>query len=370
MRTIALTLAVLAGLGAAGGAAVVGMGLYNVSAQAGHLPGVSWVLHTTFRNSVALRAPDKSAVPPLEDPDLIALGAHHYASACATCHARPDAPRSATMRAMVPAPPPITEAITDWQPQELHWIIENGIKMSGMPAWPVAGRGDEIWSVVAYLEAVKSGTAPGFPAGEASQPDRSAQLPHPPAAGYCASCHLEAGDPVPRLDIQNAPYLEEQMRAYLSGRRPSGIMAQAMSVIPAREIPELARHLSRRAVDPALRGPAPGDPLADSELAARGATLAASGTRDVPACDACHGADAARPQSGAARGGDRGPVLAGQGRQYLAAQLRLWASGALDHDPLMSAAARDLAPAQIEALAAHYAARPAPQTTPEPAETD
>ena len=61
MRAVLLTLAVLAGLGLTGAAAVVTFGLYNVSAQVGHLPGVSWVLHTTFRNSVALRAPSMSA---------------------------------------------------------------------------------------------------------------------------------------------------------------------------------------------------------------------------------------------------------------------------------------------------------------------
>ena len=57
MRQKLLVLAALAGLGLAGAAAVVGFGLYNVSAQVGHMPGVSWVLHTTFRNSVRLRAP-------------------------------------------------------------------------------------------------------------------------------------------------------------------------------------------------------------------------------------------------------------------------------------------------------------------------
>src|SRR5688572_13779992 len=63
MRRVLRTLAVLAVLGALAGGAVVGFGLYNVSSRAGHLPGVSWVLHTTFRNSVRLRASRPDDMP-------------------------------------------------------------------------------------------------------------------------------------------------------------------------------------------------------------------------------------------------------------------------------------------------------------------
>ena len=95
MRRMIQTLAALALLGLLGAAAVVGLGLYNVSAQVGHMPGVSWVLHTTFRNSVKLRATSMEAAPDLSDPDLVALGAGHYATACAPCHASPGTDRSA-----------------------------------------------------------------------------------------------------------------------------------------------------------------------------------------------------------------------------------------------------------------------------------
>jgi hypothetical protein len=141
MRRTLLILAALAVAGLAAAVSIVSLGLYNVSARAGHLPGVSWVLHTTFRNAVRLRAPAEDEVPDLSDPALIALGAGHYATACAPCHAGPDDSRTATMRAMLPVPPPIREAVAGWQPSHLHWIVENGVKMTGMPGWP-AGRGE------------------------------------------------------------------------------------------------------------------------------------------------------------------------------------------------------------------------------------
>lgn len=320
MRPVVLTLAVLATLGLAGAAAVVGLGLYNVSARAGHFPGVSWVLHTTFRNSVRLRAPSMEEAPDLDDPDLIALGAGHYASACAMCHATPGSARSATARAMVPAPPPIEAAVADWRPNELHWIVENGIKMSGMPGWPTGDRGDEVWAVVAWLVSVKAGRVAPVPAADLD------------GGAYCQSCHGSVAGPVPRLDILQPGYTAAQLRAYLAGERASGIMAQAASVVPPDRFDDLAAELSRGLSVELAQGDG------------RGAELARRGTRDVPACLACHGGEASK-----------GPALAGQPEVYLAGQLRLWREGVHDHNALMQAAARDLTDDDIAALAAYFA---------------
>ncbi|TMV14979.1 c-type cytochrome [Arenibacterium halophilum] len=318
------TLALLAGLGLGGAAAVVGFGLFNVSAQVGHLPGVTWVLHTTFRNSVSLRAPADDEVPPLSDPDLVSLGAGHYATACAMCHGAPGEPRSATARSMLPAPPPITEAVAHWEANELHWIIQNGAKMTGMPAWPVEKREDEVWAVVAFLVAIKGGTAPDVPS------------PTLTGTAYCQSCHGDIGGPVPRLDIQPADYLEAQLDAYLTGKRPSGIMAQAATHVPENSFAELAAYFSSKPAAP-VPGLVPEEGL--------GAALAAQGTRDVPACLACHGGQ----ETG------KGPRLFGQNEAYLVSQLTLWRNGVLSHDALMAAAARELTDKEITTLSRYFA---------------
>ncbi|MBF9034312.1 cytochrome C [Rhodobacterales bacterium HKCCE2091] len=332
MRRVILILAACATLGLVGGGAIVGLGLYNVSAQAGHWPGVGWVLHTTFRNSVRLRAPDMSKAPDLSDPDLVALGAGHYASACAPCHAEPGGERTATMRAMEPAPPRIEEAVAHWQPNHLHWIVENGAKMTGMPPWPAEDRGDEVWAVVAYLEAVRVGTAPA--------------LPDPGVGGYCATCHGPVGGEVPRLDIQTPGYLERAMRDYATGARPSGIMAHAVSLLEDDEMVDVARYLSGEVRD------TPPPPAGDARPG--GEDLARRGTRDVPACVACHGPG---PRLDG-RDRDRFPSLAGQHEAFLATQLTLWRDGVRTGSALMTAAARDLTDEQIDMLASWYSRQP------------
>ncbi|ETX30392.1 c-type cytochrome [Roseivivax isoporae] len=333
--TVGRTLGALAILGGIAGGSVVAFGLYNVSAKVGHLPGVSWVLHTTFRNSVDLRA---HAEPPadLASDAMVRLGAGHFDSACTHCHARPGAERSATVRAMVPEPPHITEAVGDWDPAELHWIVHQGVKMSGMPGWP-AERPDDVWPLVSFLSVVEEMDAATY-----------AELTERPDGQYCAMCHGQdgvSGNPhIPRLDILSESYITAALEAYRSGRRDSGIMAEAMSHVPEAAIGELAAAFSATA--PSGSATAPEGP------AERGRALAAeSGTDEVPACRACHG-PWPEPLNPAF------PSLAGQYEPYLAQQLRLWRDGNRGGgrvSELMHHAAQELTDEDIAALAAYYA---------------
>lgn len=347
-RTALLTAAALAVVGAIGGAATVGLGLYNISAQAGHWPGVGPTLHTAFRQAIKLRAPSMDEAPDLSDPDLIALGAGHYATACTACHAAPGERRPATALAMSPQPPHIEEAVADWKPNHMQWIVENGAKMTGMPGWPALDRGDETWSVAAYLMTIQDGSAPdlpqpGLPLGRETDDLETVKA-------YCRTCHGPVGGMVPRLDIQTPGYLLAQLQAYRGTGRPSGVMEQAVSLYPPELDAELAAFL---AAEPTEREAANGSvQRADGT---DGEALATRGSRDVPACVACHGPNRTRT---ATQGQPRFPSLAGQNQAFTAAQLKLWRDEVIQGSDLMTAAARDLTDDQIKALAAWFAAQP------------
>lgn len=334
LRTVTLTIAAMGALAGLAGLAVVFLGLFNTSAQTGHWAITNWVLHTTFRNSVALRAPPPSAVPEdLEDPALIQLGARHYDSACRMCHASPGTLAPATIASMVPRPPQVEQAVARWRPEEMHWIVEQGVKMSGMPAWPDAQRGDEVWSVVAFLSAVKRGlTADGYDGLTATAPE-----------GSCAGCHGPQGTSrAPRLDILGPEYIALALAAYRSGARPSGIMSHAISQVDPASDARLAQSLAT------LPGPArepapPPPPTAEA--------LARSGTGRIPACLACHGPENRNPLI---------PRLDGQSPEYLRQQLILWRAGQRgggERAVLMHTAAQGLSDPQIDALAAYFASR-------------
>lgn len=341
MKRVLQTLAVLAVLGFVAGGAVVGLGLFNVSARVGHMPGVTWVMHTTFRNSVRLRASRPKDMPDLSDPALIELGARHYDTACRACHAAPGEARSATMAAMEPAPPHIETAVQDWQAHHLHWIVANGVKMTGMPAWP-APRDDDVWPVVAFLGSVQRGMTGEAYAALTRLPEGDAPQT------YCLGCHGQGGSAyVPPLDRQNAAYLEMSLRAYLNGTRANGIMAHAVSEVSPEDLGDLARWFAQQTSD--LTAP----PVMPRQLVERGRVLAHATTpdADIPACSACHGPDAIEAS-------ELFPILSDLPAPYLRKQLVLWRDterGGGARAELMRKAAQNLDDSDIDALVAYYA---------------
>ncbi len=179
-------------------------------------------------------------------------------------------------------------------------------------------------------------------------------------ATVCITCHGSDGTGdgrtgVPRLAGLPTFYLEKQLGDYASGWRSSAVM---------RPIAEALDEAGRRDVAAyyALLPPPPADavadPAADHPVGARLARIGAP-SRDVPACDACHG-----PRG---RGNPPYiPPLAGQHALYLAEELAAWKAGERANDPLgsMAWAASLLTDTEIAAVAAYYAALPPPSTAP------
>ena len=135
------------------------------------------------------------------------------------------------------------------------------------------------------------------------------------AVTSCATCHGTQGRSVspkfPRLAGQHATYLVAQMSAFKSHARGDadalGYMWGMASPLEDELVAAVAAYYS--AQQPA-RGIA-GDPAA----MARGKDIFLNGvpTEGIPACAACHGADA--------KGTDDFPRLAGQSAQYMLKQL-------------------------------------------------
>ncbi len=94
---------------------------------------------TVARTMRRLATPDavrarRNPVPPTAD--VISAGLEHFADHCAVCHANDGTGDTAIGRSLYPKAPdmrtPGTQSLTDG---ELFGIIENGIRLTGMPAW-------------------------------------------------------------------------------------------------------------------------------------------------------------------------------------------------------------------------------------------
>lgn len=130
---------------------VVYTGAYNVAATDRHADLVRWTLDTTMHRSVSSRA-ESLNVPETFPPELIAAGGSRYASMCAHCHAGPGIERAGWASGMRPMPPHLTEAAAKWEPQEVFWIVQNGIKMSGMPAFGPDHGDEALLEITAFVK--------------------------------------------------------------------------------------------------------------------------------------------------------------------------------------------------------------------------
>ncbi|WP_111497055.1 MULTISPECIES: c-type cytochrome [Marinobacter] len=145
------------------GLAFVYSGVYNVTATEAHGPIGQWALHTTMRQSVASRAVDIEVPADLSDEAMIRQGARAYDQLCAACHLKPGQDSSLIRTGLNPTPPDLTQA-GDWTPEEQFWIIKNGIRMTGMPAWGETHDDADLWELTAFVRHLPSLSEPQYAA--------------------------------------------------------------------------------------------------------------------------------------------------------------------------------------------------------------
>jgi thiosulfate dehydrogenase len=99
------------------------------------------------------RLPHPSPRAPADETNLLA-GARVYRDECAVCHGLPDEGRTAIARGMFPNPPELFQGkgVTDDEPWETYWKVENGIRMTGMPAFRDHLTETQIWQVTVLVK--------------------------------------------------------------------------------------------------------------------------------------------------------------------------------------------------------------------------
>src|SRR5262249_11704070 len=86
--------------------------------------------------------------------------ADHYGDHCATCHGNDGRGQTQLGRSMYPPAPDFGDAsVQRLSDGELFYIIQNGVRWTGMPAWKREHSSDETWRLVSFIRAVPSLTA-------------------------------------------------------------------------------------------------------------------------------------------------------------------------------------------------------------------
>lgn len=133
-------------------AGTAGMGVYDISARDPHWGITREVIEFVRDRSIVARS-SLVKIPPIDVAALAGKGAGIYRELCSDCHGAPGAKPEAFAQGLYPYPANLLAGSPqkEWKDHQLYWIIDNGLKMTGMPSFDAATEQDERLAVVAFL---------------------------------------------------------------------------------------------------------------------------------------------------------------------------------------------------------------------------
>ncbi|MEZ0496641.1 c-type cytochrome [Sphingomonas sp. IW22] len=317
-------------------------GLFQIAASSGHWRVTDWLLHWVMRNSVKTYSYFQTPEEVTTDQGLVSA-AGHFRQACAVCHGAPGVRPSPVMQKATPHAPDLSVNAREWTDRQLYWILEHGVKYTGMPAWAAKDRPDEVRRMVAFVRRLPTMSPAEYRALTEVQGGGAAASVRPATLATCTGCHGVDGrgrgqGDIPVLGGQRPEYLFAALQRYASGERSSALMQTAAAQLTTAEMKTLALHFA------AMPG------LSRAQLPSTHPLLTQGRHGDqLPACASCHSPDKAYP------------VITGQNATYIADRLRAWRGDekvvdARKPHATMPVIARRIPESQIEPLAAALAA--------------
>jgi mono/diheme cytochrome c family protein len=150
MRTT-VKLLLLPALGALGAGIALAAGIVDFSAMKPPSHVEETLATFALNRSIAHHA-SKEANPLGGEPAAVAAGLALFRTHCASCHGAPGIDPTEGGASLNPPAPGLTlprvQARSDG---ELKWIVSNGIRMTGMPAFGASRSEQEVWQLVAAL---------------------------------------------------------------------------------------------------------------------------------------------------------------------------------------------------------------------------
>ena len=143
--------------------AVVIVGWNQIKLDALQEPGsVETFLATVVKQFLVSRSSREGIPPPPSNlQESIAEGDKLYASDCSMCHGSDGHTPSDFGRWMYPRASDLTSPVVQrYSDRELFWIVKNGIRLSGMPAFGRVESEEHIWNLVNYLRTMQGSAHP------------------------------------------------------------------------------------------------------------------------------------------------------------------------------------------------------------------
>jgi thiosulfate dehydrogenase len=145
---LGVLITILVGVG--GGLCVALLGFLPTRAN---VPPPSWeagIAGHAMDASVGRHAP-KATNPFEANEDNLSQGMVIYTMNCAVCHGSPAKKDNALGRSFYPPVPQFLEDPADMPDNENFWIVENGIRYTGMPGWKGTLTEEQMWKVTLFI---------------------------------------------------------------------------------------------------------------------------------------------------------------------------------------------------------------------------
>lgn len=139
-------------VGLIGAAGIALTGSYDVAASDPHWPTTRWLLNTALYNAVKTRGSESPAPPDdFGSTAMVRAGFQRYDDTCVHCHGSAVAEPDAWAAGMRPQPPDLAQIAESYSDRELFWVVDHGIKMTGMPSFGTAYDDAALWELVAFV---------------------------------------------------------------------------------------------------------------------------------------------------------------------------------------------------------------------------
>jgi mono/diheme cytochrome c family protein len=138
---------------------------FNPSALSG--PGkLETYAATAALRILVWRRVSREVIPPAPADRQVSIeeGDKLYGVECADCHGLDGRTPTDAGRWMYPRAADLTSSnVQRYSDRELFWIVKNGIRLSGMPAFAQVETDEHIWNVVEYLRTLPGGDSTKSP---------------------------------------------------------------------------------------------------------------------------------------------------------------------------------------------------------------
>ena len=155
----------------------------------------------TMRNLAIPAKARNEANPWNASPELLTEARNHFADRCAICHGNDGSGQTQVGRNLYPKVPdlrlPQTQNLSDG---EIRYIIQNGVRLTGMPGWgnPHEEDENESWKLVLFIRDLRQLTTE-----EKTQQAKTSATAHYAGSQSCEKCHSQIYEHWKRTPMAN-----------------------------------------------------------------------------------------------------------------------------------------------------------------------